>query len=99
MPRFGFLRELRAVLGLSLVKELERAWTHIHVLRIVGLSPSFIPRTLRARRVSTIEDRFIVEARLYADLSECPTCGQPSRRIHSTYVRTVRDLPTSAADR
>ena len=65
------------------------------VLRIVGSLLSFIPQTLCVRRVSTIEDRFIVEAKPYGDLSKCPTCSQPSRRIHSTYVRTVRDLPTS----
>jgi len=25
---------------------------------------------------------------------QCPVCGQSSRRVHSTYMRTVQDLPS-----
>jgi hypothetical protein len=40
------------------------------VLRIVDSSLSFIPLPLCARRVSTMEDPFIVEAKPYANLPD-----------------------------
>jgi len=37
----------------------------------------------------------VVTARAEAGEAFCPVCGEASRRVHSRYVRHVRDLPFS----
>ncbi|MGI4799696.1 MAG: ISL3 family transposase [Janthinobacterium lividum] len=54
---------------------------------------SIVPAALKISRVvPTIKD-VIVEAGLVRSSVHCPTCGLPSRRIHSHYGRVLRDLP------
>lgn len=65
------------------------------VLRIVS-SPllSLIPRALRILRVLPAAGRVTIEARPCRCMAECPTCGSVSWRVHSKYLRTLRDLPS-----
>jgi transposase len=41
----------------------------------------------------TTDTTIIITATVAAAHAVCPTCGQSSRRIHSTYLRHPRDLP------
>ena len=65
------------------------------VLQIVS-SPllSLIPRALRVLRVLPTADRVTIEAGPGRCIAECPTCGSASRRVHSIYLRKLRDLPS-----
>jgi transposase len=64
------------------------------VLRIVSSSVlSLIPRALRILRVLPAADHVIVEAGPSGCMAECPTCGSASWRVHSNYMRKLRDLP------
>jgi transposase len=65
------------------------------VLRLVS-SPllSLIPRTLRILRVLPAADHVTIEAGPCRCMAECPTCGSASWRVHSNYLRTLRDLPS-----
>ena len=65
------------------------------VLRIVS-SPllALIPRALRVLRVLPAADCVTVEAGPSGCTAECPTCGSASWRVHSNYVRKLRDLPS-----
>jgi transposase len=65
------------------------------VLRIVS-SPllSLIPRALRVMRVLPAADHVTIEASPCRCMAECPTCGSVSWRVHSNYLRTLRDLPS-----
>jgi transposase len=65
------------------------------VLRLVS-SPllSLIPRALRVLRVLPAADHVTIEAAPSRCMAECPTCGSTSRRVHSNYLRTLRDLPS-----
>ncbi len=54
---------------------------------------SIVPAALKISRVvPTIKD-VVVEAGLARSPVHCPTCGLPSRRLHSHYPRVLRDLP------
>jgi hypothetical protein len=59
------------------------------VLRIVS-SPllSLIPRALRVLCVLPASDHVTVEAGPSQCMAACQMCGSPSRRIHSTYIRS-----------
>src|SRR5262245_56550013 len=48
---------------------------------------------LRIDHVTLGSTAVTVEGAVTAPTADCPGCGQPSERIHSHYVRTVRDLP------
>jgi transposase len=65
------------------------------VLRIVS-SPllSLIPRALQVLRVLPATDHVTVEAGSSRCIAECPACGSASRRVHSNYMRKLRDLPS-----
>ena len=54
------------------------------------LIPGFAVDTVR-----TVDMTFVVEAHSAQAHAECPTCQQPSLRVHSRYCRTARDLPVS----
>ena len=58
-------------------------------------SLSFIPSGLVAESVSCVGKTMVVTARAEAGEAFCPVCGEASRRVHSHYVRHVRDLPFS----
>src|ERR1700733_6730328 len=65
------------------------------VLRLVS-SPllSLIPRALRVLRVLPAADHVTIEAGPCRCMAECPTCGSASLRVHSNYLRKLRDLPS-----
>ena len=65
------------------------------VLRLVS-SPllSLIPRALRVLRVLPAADHVTIEAGPCRCIAECPTCGSASWRVHSNYLRKLRDLPS-----
>jgi hypothetical protein len=65
------------------------------VLRIVS-SPllSLIPRALRVLRVLSAADHVTVEAGPFRCMAACPSCGSVSWRVHSNYMRKLRDLPS-----
>ena len=65
------------------------------VLHLVSSHPlSLIPRGLRVRRLLPGTDHLTIEASPCPVVAACPTCGSTSLRIHSNYVRTLRDLPS-----
>lgn len=43
--------------------------------------------------VSEVDDVLYVDAQLAASGQPCPCCGDDSARVHSRYVRHIRDLP------
>lgn len=45
--------------------------------------------------VRTVDVTLLVEAHSVGAQASCPTCHQPSLRVHSRYCRTPRDLPVS----
>jgi transposase len=65
------------------------------VPRIVS-SPllSLIPRALRVLRVLPAADHVTVGAGQFRCMAACPSCGSVSWRVHSNYVRKLRDLPS-----
>jgi transposase len=56
---------------------------------------SLIPDGLIIDNSAENEGLIVVSARAKADEQACPRCGNPSRRIHSRYVRTAADLPSA----
>ena len=54
------------------------------------LIPGFAVDTVR-----TVDMTLVVEAHSAQAHVSCPTCQQPSLRVHSCYCRTPRDLPVS----
>lgn len=48
---------------------------------------------VRVERIVDAEQAVIIEAAPVAAAHACPTCGRTSGRVHSRYVRTLRDLP------
>ncbi|MDQ2764808.1 MAG: ISL3 family transposase [Pseudomonadota bacterium] len=54
---------------------------------------SALPHTLEVSCVLPTVDHVIIEAGLPRSAVECPSCGLPSRRLHSRYPRVLQDLP------
>ena len=52
-----------------------------------------IPKQLHVDELSITGDLLIIYASTTNLAAECPLCGQPSRRIHGCYTRTLADLP------
>ena len=50
---------------------------------------------VRAKRVTSTEGRMTIEAVSTAAVAAGPGCGQAATRVHSRYVRTLQDLPSS----
>ena len=48
---------------------------------------------VRVEQIAIAGAVVMIEAVPTAGESSCPACGQPSARIHSRYVRALRDLP------
>src|SRR5260370_2041993 len=59
---------------------------------------TFLPNLegLALERVTGDADHITVAATARAPTAACPLCQHLSRRVHSTYGRTIRDLPWSA---
>lgn len=62
----------------------------IHLSHIPFPLPGF-----EVQQVSSVESTVIIRAVATSEVALCPACGQSSRRIHSYYVRSPRDLPIS----
>jgi len=54
---------------------------------------SMVPAGFAVVSASTSESRTIIEVRSTTPASQCPGCGNVSRRVHSRYRRQVSDLP------
>jgi Transposase/zinc-finger of transposase IS204/IS1001/IS1096/IS1165 len=64
------------------------------LLLVSSLALSLIPSGLRVLRVLPTAGHVIVEASASLPVAECPSCGSSSQRLHSNYVRKLRDLPS-----
>jgi len=62
----------------------------VHLSHIPFPLPGF-----EVQQVSSVESTLIITAVATSEVALCPACGQSSRRIHSYYVRSPRDLPIS----
>jgi transposase len=51
------------------------------------------PAGLACTRIEIDQGRVTLELAATSTAAVCPTCGQPSRRVNSRYVRTLGDLP------
>ncbi|MGB6534922.1 MAG: ISL3 family transposase [Xanthobacteraceae bacterium] len=56
---------------------------------------SLVPSGLLFQSVSVATDSIILLVRSGAAKAKCPLCGAGSRRVHSRYIRSVADLPSS----
>src|SRR5947209_9398593 len=54
-----------------------------------------VPSGLAAESVRRADKTIVVTARAEVSVAACPLCGAGSRRVHSSYVRNVSDLPCS----
>ena len=61
---------------------------------VSSLSLSLIPHGLRVVRVLSTSEHVTIEAISCRPAADCPSCGSSSRRLHSHYVRRLRDLPS-----
>ncbi len=52
-----------------------------------------MPGTIKISRLRPTHDQVTVDAALPLQAVPCPGCGHSSRRLHSRYVRVLRDLP------
>ena len=52
-----------------------------------------IPAGLVVEQVLPDQDRIVVHAQPVSAAAACPTCGYPSKRLHSRYTRILADLP------
>ena len=62
----------------------------------IPLSTNVIPFSLpgfQIDEVTKVRDKLIVVARAVGETAICPDCAEPSRHVHSNYVRSPRDLP------
>ena len=59
-----------------------------------GIS-SLVPSGLVIESVSNAAETIIVTVRRGTGAAVCPLCKQPSRRVHSRYLRGALDLPCS----
>ena len=64
------------------------------LLLVSSLSLSLIPGGLQVLRVLPTAGHVIIEASSCLPVAECPSCGSSSQRLHSNYVRKLRDLPS-----
>ena len=56
-----------------------------------------IPKGLRAEALSIRRGRVDISVAPVARSAQCPVCGRPSRRGHSSYSRKIADLPWHGA--
>jgi transposase len=62
-------------------------------MSMMGRDLSLAPCGLVVERVETEAAGLLIVARPALKAAVCPTCGSPSTRIHSTYQRSLADLP------
>ena len=61
------------------------------------MDPFLLPSSLKVVDVQDTPDRLVVTVQDTREYVCCPSCGQPSRRIHSHYLRVTQD--TAVGDR
>jgi transposase len=66
--------------------------THYGVMALAA-KLAFVPSGLLVRQLVTDRGQITIHADLKGKAAACPTCCQPSSRIHSRYTRTLADLP------
>jgi len=60
----------------------------------MAIAPSFIvPPALHVDALSFVAGTVCIQATATGAAPRCPACGHPARRVHSTYPRTLADLP------
>lgn len=93
-PEFWFSRTFRAV-GLVLGRRIGETpgLTSMVLGPVRSTLLSFVPHALKVTRVLSASDRVTIEAEPRPASATCPVCGTPSRRVHSSYRRSLRDLP------
>ena len=64
---------------------------------MMGRDLSLAPCGLVVERVETEAAGLLIVARPALKAAVCPTCGSPSTRIHSTYQRSLADLPAQVS--
>jgi transposase len=52
-----------------------------------------LDRNLRYEKDEVVEDTYYIYVSSTRKKLNCPHCGQPSGRVHSTYTRSFQDLP------
>jgi len=52
-----------------------------------------VPAGLIVSRIEVEPDRIAIFAAIRSTSALCPSCGLPSRRVHSRYRRVLADLP------
>jgi len=62
-------------------------------MSIVGRELSLAPCGLVVERIETEAAGVLMLARPASKTATCPACGSASGRVHSTYERTLADLP------
>ena len=64
----------------------------------MNLAPLFqLPKGVRLRRIVLVPDAVVVEAKATAPgARRCPGCQTPSAHVHSSYTRTIADIPVGA---
>src|ERR1700758_5546805 len=60
----------------------------------MGQDLSLAPFGLVVERVETEAAGLLIMARPASKTATCPTCGSTSGRVHSTYERSLGDLPS-----
>ena len=61
------------------------------------MDPFLLPSSLKVVDVQDAQDRLVVTVQDTREYVCCPSCGQPSRRVHSHYLRVTQD--TAVGDR
>jgi transposase len=56
---------------------------------------SLVPNGFVVESEARVDDAIHLRVRSRVEAAACPSCGLPSRRVHSRYVRKVADLPSS----
>jgi len=66
-------------------------WNGVHAQHFNGLLPA--AHLIAVESVRITPAKIEVKLRCSIESASCPICQSPSRRVHSRYVRIVRDLP------
>ena len=87
---------LSVLFGLVLVYHLRErpGFTSMELLLMSSRLLSLVPHGLRVLCIMPTADHLTIEAGQSRCSADCPMCGAASLRVHSNYVRKLRDLPS-----
>lgn len=57
------------------------------------ISQNIFHKDFNAKLICTSDDSLIFEVESLKESAICPICGKHSERVHSSYFRTLKDLP------